>query len=123
MNATYGLGQKTLSDDLMQRLLAYDWPGNVRELHGVIESIYILNRASQLTTEHLPKDFLFQTSDTRVAEPPDATEEISNLDTVEKQFIAQALADSNVSLEAIAEQLGISRSTLYRKMKRYKLSR
>lgn len=123
MNATYGLGQKSLSPELLQHLIAYDWPGNVRELHGIIESIYILNRASLLTTEHLPKDFQFQSHTPTAASSSENQDEVGNLDNVEKRFIAQALADNSLGLEAIAQQLGISRSTLYRKMKRYKLSR
>ena len=123
MNATYGLGQKSLSPELLQQLKAYDWPGNVRELHGVIESIYILNRATLLTTEHLPKDFQFHRPAANEVTENGVHDKVSDLDSVEKQFIAQALADNDVSLESIAQQLGISRSTLYRKMKRYQLSR
>ena len=123
MNATYGLGQKSLSPGVLDQLVAYNWPGNVRELHGIVESIYILNRATVLTTEHLPKDFQFQPrhiAETRLEPAPKA---VNDLDSIEKQFIAQALNDNQLSLEAIAQQLGISRSTLYRKMKRYGLSR
>ncbi|MEM7469405.1 MAG: sigma-54-dependent Fis family transcriptional regulator [Pseudomonadota bacterium] len=121
LHATYGLGQKSISPDLLQQLIAHPWPGNVRELHGVIESIYILNRASLLTTEHLPNDFNIEPG--RLVEEPRELSRHSDIDSVEKQLIAQALSDSTQNLESIAQQLGISRSTLYRKMKRYDLSR
>ncbi|MGR8950667.1 MAG: sigma-54-dependent Fis family transcriptional regulator [Gammaproteobacteria bacterium] len=123
MHATYGLGQKDIAPDLMHKLVSHQWPGNVRELHGVIESIYILNRAPILTAAHLPKEFQIESG--RLAERqfdvinPGETK----LDNVEQQLIESALTDRNASLEQIANQLGISRSTLYRKMKRYGLSR
>ena len=48
---------------------------------------------------------------------------LTNLENAEQQLIEKALIQANDSLESVAAALGISRSTLYRKMKRYKLSR
>ena len=123
MHATYGLGQKSISPDLLNQLTQHQWPGNVRELHGVIESIYILNRAPLLTASHLPEEFQLGGNHQSSTQTEIIQSNGANLDNAEKQLIANALTDNQMNLETIASQLGISRSTLYRKMKRYGLSR
>lgn len=121
LQGTYGLGNKTLSADLLDALEAHTWPGNVRELHGLVESMYILSDRPVLTVADLPEDF------TRVPHPPispgRAAAGSMPLIDVERETILTELAEHGHNMSAVARRLGISRSTLYRKMKQFGLQR
>lgn len=104
---------KRLSVDplLEQQLIRYRWPGNIRELQHAIERAVILCPRPELTID----DFqLYRTS-------PDMEEDNRslNLSDVERQVISQALKKFNGNLTRTAEELGIGRTTLYRKMEAY----
>jgi len=107
---------KTLSVDtaLIQQLAKYRWPGNIRELQHSIERAVILCSQPELTI----RDFQLQNFSS--GSEPDIKS--LNLTDVEREVIRQALKKSNGNLTKAAEELGIGRTTLYRKMEEYGIS-
>jgi len=121
LQGTYGLGSKSVSPDLLTSLESGRWPGNVRELHGLVESMYILSDRPVLTTADLPEDFVVEpmAAETGTAVAPSS----APLVEVERDTIIAALSRQRHNMSEVARRLGISRSTLYRKMKHYGLRR
>jgi transcriptional regulator with PAS, ATPase and Fis domain len=100
-----------ISSQAMQKLTGYPWPGNVRELQHTIEKAVILSDSGTLK----PDDFVFK-----------STGKLSGasyltIDEMEKHMIEMALDKHNGKHSAVASELGISRQTLYNKIKRYDL--
>jgi len=112
-SARYGKERQGFSPAALQELRAYDWPGNVRELDHTVERAVLLARMPQIQAEDLA---LIAPAAGRGPVLSD-----TNLETLEREAIRQALArhDGNVSLAAKA--LGLSRSALYRRLQRYGL--
>jgi len=100
-----------LSTQAIHKLMKYSWPGNVRELQHTIEKAVILSDFPVLK----PEDFVFR-SGTRSVEGNLAT-----IEEMEKLMIESALDKHNGNYTAVANQLGITRQTLYNKIKRYDL--
>ena len=96
----------------MSKLTDYSWPGNVRELQHTIEKAVILSDNSELTAD----DFFFNSV---VQDSGDIFE--GTIEDMEKTMINRVLQKSNMNLSATASQLGITRQTLYNKMKKYNL--
>ena len=92
-----------------EKLLNYSWPGNIRELQHTIEKAVILSDSSVLK----PEDFYL-----RNVNSGSGNNSCSTLEEVEKQLIQQALEKNNGNFTAAAEQLGITRQTLYNRMKK-----
>lgn len=97
-------------ENAMDCILSYDWPGNVRELRNVIERSIILSENKMITERCLPLELVEASGN---AEPR------ITLESVEKQHILKILDFYDGNRSKAAEVLGISRKTLYRKMKRY----
>ncbi|WP_394748166.1 sigma-54-dependent transcriptional regulator [Spongiimicrobium salis] len=94
-----------------EKLMAYHWPGNVRELQHTLERTVILSEGSILK----PQDFLLNSKSMPSFENSTAT-----LDEMEQKMINEALQKHDGNYSAAANQLGISRQTLYNKMKKSK---
>lgn len=109
-----------ISADTLQTLMKYDFPGNVRELENAIESAVLVETTDLLQRRSLPLHLLQAMPQTDAGEPTD-TDVILPLDEVERRTIQHALEviDNNVSRAARA--LGIDRSTLHRKLKKYQM--
>ncbi|MFH1079682.1 MAG: sigma 54-interacting transcriptional regulator [Pseudomonadota bacterium] len=107
----------SLSHEAEEVLLKYRWPGNVRELENVIERLLNVVDEEIITQEHLA--FLKQPM-LRIAsnETPEAL-----LTLTEKKAINDTLKDLDYNIAQASQALGISRPTLYRKMKKYGLLR
>ncbi|MGE0546263.1 MAG: sigma-54-dependent transcriptional regulator [Kofleriaceae bacterium] len=102
------------SHDAIHAMQAYDWPGNVRELRNVIErAIVISNRSARITPNHLR--FEVQVPD---AADPDL---MCTLVEAERRHIERVLRFENGSVERAALRLGVSRSTLYQKLRRFRI--
>ena len=91
------------------KLLSYSWPGNIRELQHTIEKAVILSDTNIIK----PEDLFFRQHGT-----PAANRTFSTLEEMEKFMIMEALEQNNGNFTAAADQLGITRQTLYNRIKR-----
>ena len=115
---------RTVSADALRCLESYSWPGNVRELKNVIQRTVLVADTDELTIDLLPARI-------RNAGPSDRGSDLKNfpihvgmtLGAAEKEFIALTLASVAGNKKKTATILGISRRTLYDKLKRHRLSR
>ncbi|MDR0541542.1 MAG: sigma-54 dependent transcriptional regulator [Dysgonamonadaceae bacterium] len=105
----YRKGDMYFSAEAMRKLKDYSWPGNIRELQHVIEKAVILSDNAELQTS----DFYLQ----KQALPDMAAE--MTLEEAERMLILNALKRHKDNLSAVAAELGITRPTLYSKMKKY----
>lgn len=103
----------SLSSSAKDKLTAHPWYGNIRELEHTIEKAVIINDSRQLSAE------LFELSSARRAET--GSKEVSTLEEMEMQMIRKAIDSCGGNLSAVAAQLGITRQTLYNKMKKFGL--
>ena len=107
-----------LSKEAMSLLLAHDFPGNIRELENIIEHGFVLCQEGELGKEHLPH-YLDEASGQRpVASPGHVVE---NLYVAEVDQIVDALKRCNYNRLAAAKELGMHKSTLFRKLKKYQI--
>jgi DNA-binding NtrC family response regulator len=106
---------KGITPDALATLSGYDFPGNVRELENVIERAFAMGAREQITLADLPP--LGTGSVAAVAAPQSGT--VPRLADVEKDLILRALAFYKDDKEAAASALGISRRTIYRRLKEY----
>jgi two-component system, NtrC family, response regulator AtoC len=113
-----------VSGDAMKALLAYDWPGTVRELENCLERAVALTDQRILDLDDLPASiarFDLQGSadsmDAQEVHPPSATD----LEDIERATIARVFNQVHGDKARAGKMLGISRATLYRKLKRYNI--
>ncbi|MDX9854188.1 MAG: sigma-54 dependent transcriptional regulator, partial [Tenuifilaceae bacterium] len=106
----YNKEDVTISSSVLKSLCEYSWPGNVRELQHKTERAVILSNSTELS---LP-DFGIEHQNTVSSNP-------YNLAHNERQVIASAIKHCNGNLKQAAQELGINRSTLYDKIKKYGL--
>ena len=109
----YDKGNILLSTGAQEKLRTYPWYGNIRELEHAVEKAVIINEDGILSEEH----FHFPR---KVAAPATETS-VSTLEEMELQMIQKAIEKCNGNLSAVAAQLGITRQTLYNKMKKFGL--
>jgi DNA-binding NtrC family response regulator len=105
---------RTISEDAMARLVAYDWPGNVRELENAIERAIALGSGPILHVGDLPTNLQYGTGE-RLPQ----NDELLPLDELERRAILRALREAGGDKLAAARLLGIGKTTLYRKLKQY----
>lgn len=111
-------------------LTSYSWPGNIRELENTIERAVILSRGDQIRLDDLPDKLRFNhvpypsPSILTLEEPSQANQpELipMNREEIEKNTIIRALQRANGNVTRAAEEIGISRRTIYRKMKKFQI--
>ncbi|TJX68901.1 sigma-54-dependent Fis family transcriptional regulator [Soehngenia saccharolytica] len=115
LNKTNGTS-KSFSEDFLNRLNLYSWYGNVRELENTIERAYYLCEDNVITSECLPKDIFFK--ETVVDEDSD----VFTITDGEKLAIKKTLTKTRGDVLAACELLGMSKSTIYRKLKCYNIN-
>jgi DNA-binding NtrC family response regulator len=105
----YQKGTMNFSTEAIHKLKEYNWPGNIRELQHTIEKAVILSESNEL-----------QASDFYLRKPvsPDIQSEMT-LEDAERILILNALKRNKENLSAVAAELGITRPTLYNKMKKF----
>jgi DNA-binding NtrC family response regulator len=118
-----GLGSPPagISRNARELLVDYHWPGNVRELRNILERAAILCEGGLITAEHLtlvPAPPAPPPSPAAAEPEPGAGGSISS---VEKSMIEQALKDARFNKSKAARQLGLTRTQLYVRLKRYGL--
>nr|WP_160722789.1 sigma-54-dependent Fis family transcriptional regulator [Bacillus sp. USDA818B3_A] len=123
----FGFGPKSFGREAMAALVNYSWPGNVRELVNTVEMLVNLSETAIITEQELlPKH---RTNDLVEFSSSPAQKEKGLLmdikDSVfikEREMIIQALHETNGNKAAASRNLGIQRSTLYEKMKKYRIT-
>jgi two-component system response regulator HydG len=106
----------SVSQEAMKVFTGYHWPGNVRELENVIERAVILTNHTSILPEDLTQTL--RDSHKRGPELPDILEE-QTLEEVEKHYILKTLDKYQWNQKQAADTLGISTTTLWRKLKTY----
>ncbi len=108
-----GRDQMTIAGPAMLALQRYSWPGNIRELRNVLERAVLMVENHQVALQHLQ----FQSSS--IHEPHRLSGTTGTLKQMESAYIKHVLHDEAGSIERAARRLGIPRSSLYNKMKRF----
>ncbi len=102
-----------LSREAMDEMMLYEWPGNVRELENAIERAVVMSKSREIQPEDLP-----------IFRPEHLTAPHGNtLKEIEKTHIAHTLDENQWNIAKSAKILGIDRSTLYSKIKRYQINK
>ena len=112
--AREGAAMAGIADDAMSMLLGYSWPGNVRELENAVERGVVLGQGDRLRAADLPPQVGRRSDDAHPLVPAHLT-----LEEMEKLAIAQALRLTGGNKSEAAERLGIHRTSIYDKMRRY----
>lgn len=107
---------RTISEDAMRRLIAYDWPGNVRELENAIERAVAMGSGPIVHVGDLPSNLHYPASE-RI---PDR-DELLPIEELERRAILRTLQETGGDKLAAARMLGIGKTTLYRKLKQYQM--
>ena len=110
----YKKNVKGISSDALKTLNQYPWPGNVRELQHAIERAIIMSEGNQLAED----DFLLSASGKKVGEIELDT---YNLEDIEKSIINRVLKQHQGNITQAASDLGLTRTSLYRRMEKYDL--
>jgi DNA-binding NtrC family response regulator len=105
---------RTISENAIARMMAYDWPGNVRELENAIERAIALGSGPILHAGDLTTNLQYGTGE-RLPQ----NDELLPLDELERRAILRALREAGGDKLAAARMLGIGKTTLYRKLKQY----
>ncbi len=108
----YNRPVRQLSPALLRELSRYAWPGNVRELQHAVERAVIMSKSDTLQ----PEDFFLQKSAGGTADL-----NTMNLDDMEKLLITKALEKHYGNITEAAQELGLTRASLYRRLEKYKL--
>jgi DNA-binding NtrC family response regulator len=114
-SAKYEKSVAKISDSAMTRMHKHHWPGNIRELQHAIERAVILSNGSVLQ----PEDFNFTAPTGK--EDGQLSLEQYNLEEVEKLLIRKVLKKYNGNITQAASELGLTRSSLYRRLEKYGL--
>jgi len=107
-----------VTDDVMDYLMQYAFPGNVRELENIVEHAFVLCHKVRIGLNHLPPEIL-KPHETVASSGNDP---VSPLEMAESKAIVDALTASRGNRRRTAQTLGISKATLWRKMKKYGIS-
>lgn len=113
---TLGKNIKRIDEKVMDAFMRYSWPGNVRELQNVMERMMNYTRSAELTPDLIPPEIL----NARHAPGPDMDMDMESPEDAEKKLIGRML-NLRFPKNQIAERMNVSRTTLFRKMKRYGL--
>ena len=107
--------------EAMEALSTHGWPGNVRELENVIHRTLLVSAGLELTFADLPPGIVERDSSPGSSATPPAGSGTQSLEELEREAIVHAMENNRGNLSDVARQLGIGRSTLYRKLEQYGL--
>jgi Transcriptional activator of acetoin/glycerol metabolism len=102
-----------LSKENLDKLLVYDWPGNIRELHNLVARSYYFDMPDMMLTDSINR--------VKHLAPSKIAFNADNVETFESRLIKELLEQNNYAVTEVAHKLGQSRSTLYRKMRKYNI--
>ncbi len=113
-NRLQGTSVEGISQEVMVILMTHDYPGNIRELENIIEHAFVLGPGRLIEPRHLPEDLAL-----RAASRTASADVGSTLRAVEAQAIMEALKRNNYNRLMTARELGMHKTTLFRKMKSF----
>lgn len=118
----HGIAEKKFDPEVLAQMECYSWPGNVRELRNMVESMILTAPDDQITLEDLPIEVqpdarLMQSLSGKAG----ATQQLRALEKAELDQICRALEETSGNATLAAQHLGIAKSTLYVKLKKYGL--
>jgi len=114
-------GNKTVIDKkTLELFYNYDWPGNIRELENVVERAMLLNKDHKITREAINENIKCSNTNNPNSKENNKTGSLIDL---EKEALLKTLKDVKGNISKASKTLGIDRSTLYRKIKKYKISK
>lgn len=124
MNIRHGTNINRITEDALKILEEYNWPGNVRELENFAEKMCILSTGTTID-EKLVRQLFYKGGEYYIADAgaksggigQRITIDLNNLKDIENQIIKQAIAMFEGNREALAEKLGMSRTTLWKRLK------
>ncbi len=105
--------QKSLNTEAMKILSQYQWPGNIRELRSIIRRISILSDEQVIRAQDIPDHLKSKNNIVSINS--------AKLSNNEKDFILEVLEKNDQNISVSAKELGIGRTTLYRKLKKYNI--
>ncbi len=126
----------SISDNAMTMLCEYQWPGNVRELRNIIENAIVFTNGNTITEDCLPKhiteyhenseEVLEKSKESKNRSSNFTIEESRNFDMklrdeLEREQIIRLINEFNGNISQVAKQVGLSRTTVYRKIRKYKI--
>jgi transcriptional regulator with PAS, ATPase and Fis domain len=122
-NQMFGKNVSSFSKTAESLLGVYDYPGNIRELENIIEHAVVMAEGDEITERDLP-EFMFRNRLLLPGPGPQSGFDLNNnriatLAEVEREHIRYVLGQTNYNYTDAAKKLGISRSTLWRKVKEY----
>ena len=123
-----GMPTPVFEPQVVHYLENYSWPGNVRELQNVVERMLNISGGNKLTMNHLPPELIPQPA----YAPPEPDIEVPTLEEERKRIkeiqaqqeteeIISLLAACGGNVSEVARRIGVSRNTLYRKMRQYNI--
>jgi PAS domain S-box-containing protein len=114
-NYKMGKNISGVSSDVLDFLMSYDFPGNIRELENIIEHAFVLCRGALIEIDHLPKELIkgFRPRSREGKKLP------SRFQKAEAEVIVETLQKYKGHRDKTAQELGIDKSTLWRKMKKF----
>jgi two-component system response regulator HydG len=114
--AEHGRQIQAITPDFYDALMGRDWPGNIRQLRNVIESAVVMTTSTTLSSAALPSTTTSPKADVPFTAPCGMT-----LENIEKEILRQALARNEGNRTLTADELGLSRRTIQRKIKEHNL--
>jgi DNA-binding NtrC family response regulator len=121
LSSRHGLGINQVSPGLIERLMQHPWPGNIRELRNVVESMLLTSNGPELTEADLPPDIWPQHDLTSSPQAEQAPPELTPMECAERDAILRIIQSSRGNIAAMARELGIAKSTVYIKLRKFGL--
>ncbi len=103
--------------EALARLINYSWPGNLRQLRNVLRAATALCEGNRITVRDLPAEL--RGARVECESSAESRLELNALDVAERDALLSVLEDMHWNVSRVAKSLGLSRNTLYRRMKRY----
>jgi len=119
-----GIPHKSFSTEALNYLTGYEWPGNIRQLQNVVERCLVLGSGNEITLDNLPPEIRDEEAQFKSAVDllPVRLDLADTLEKIEAALIRRALARSEFVQVKAAELLGISKSLLQYKLKKYAIT-
>ncbi len=122
LGARMGKGEPGLSRDAREALIAHSWPGNIRELQNAVERALIVSDGSLITAGQLGITPRREVPSDEAAVPAAPELPVPSLAEAERQMVADALQKARGNKSRAAKLLGVTRSQLYTRLKRFGLN-